>query len=56
MTAMPSIDINSDLGEGGLYDAEIMPLISSANIACGGHAGDDSTNVDALKHRNIMVE
>ena len=42
MTAMPSIDLNCDLGEGGLYDAEIMPLISSANIACGGHAGDDS--------------
>ncbi len=38
-----SIDLNSDLGEGAGTDAELMPLISSANIACGGHAGDEST-------------
>ena len=42
---MTSIDLNCDLGEGfGVYslgrDAEIMPFISSANIACGFHAGD----------------
>ena len=35
-----SIDLNCDLGEGGQHDNAIMPLISSANIACGGHAGD----------------
>lgn len=35
-----TIDINCDLGEGGNYDADIMPLISSCNIACGGHFGD----------------
>ena len=35
-----SIDLNCDLGEGGQHDNVIMPLISSANIACGGHAGD----------------
>ena len=40
---MQLIDLNCDLGEGGTHDAEIMPLISSANIACGGHAGDDAT-------------
>lgn len=39
------IDINCDMGESfGRYtlglDAEMMPLISSANIACGFHAGD----------------
>ncbi|MCK8787782.1 5-oxoprolinase subunit PxpA [Roseomonas sp. NAR14] len=39
------IDINSDLGEGfGIYgaadDAGILALVSSANIACGFHAGD----------------
>ena len=48
------IDLNSDLGEGAGHDAEIMPLITSANIACGGHAGDESTmrrTVElALKH------
>ena len=38
-----SIDLNSDLGEGAGNDAAIMPLISSANIACGGHAGDEGT-------------
>src|SRR5688572_12403080 len=37
------IDLNSDLGEGAGADAEIMPLITSANIACGAHAGDEAT-------------
>jgi 5-oxoprolinase (ATP-hydrolysing) subunit A len=37
------IDLNCDLGEGMLTDAAIIPLISSANIACGFHAGDEST-------------
>ena len=40
---LASIDLNSDLGEGAGTDAQLMPLISSANVACGGHAGDDST-------------
>ena len=43
MIHMQRIDLNCDLGEGGAHDAVIMPLISSANIACGGHAGDDAT-------------
>ena len=37
------IDVNSDLGEGAGTDAAIMPLITSANLACGGHAGNEST-------------
>ena len=42
---MTHIDLNCDLGESfGAYalgnDAAIMPLITSANIACGFHAGD----------------
>ncbi|MGB0135166.1 MAG: 5-oxoprolinase subunit PxpA [Dokdonella sp.] len=37
------IDFNCDLGEGCGNDAAIMPFISSANIACGAHAGDDSS-------------
>jgi UPF0271 protein len=49
-----AIDLNSDLGEGAGHDAEIMPLITSANIACGGHAGDTRTMREtlelALKH------
>ncbi|MFN2317787.1 MAG: LamB/YcsF family protein [Gemmatimonadales bacterium] len=42
---MPHIDLNADLGEGfGIYripaEAAVLPLVSSANIACGAHAGD----------------
>lgn len=37
---MYKIDLNSDLGEGALFDADIIPLITSANVACGFHAGD----------------
>jgi UPF0271 protein len=37
------IDLNSDLGEGAGTDAALMPLVTSANIACGGHAGNENT-------------
>jgi UPF0271 protein len=37
------IDLNADLGEGTGADAELLTLITSANIACGGHAGDATT-------------
>ena len=42
---MPSIDLNSDLGESfGRYtlglDDQVIPLVSSVNVACGMHAGD----------------
>lgn len=40
---MPRIDLNCDLGEGAGHDEELMPLITSANIACGAHAGDEAT-------------
>ena len=43
------IDLNCDLGEGCPYDAELMPLITSANVACGFHAGDPSTARAALR-------
>ncbi len=33
------IDLNADLGEGAGFDAELMPLITSANVCCGLHAG-----------------
>ncbi len=36
------IDLNCDLGEAIGNDAAIMPYITSANIACGFHAGDAS--------------
>ncbi|MEO6334581.1 MAG: 5-oxoprolinase subunit PxpA [Pyrinomonadaceae bacterium] len=40
---MASIDLNCDMGEGCGNDAELMKYISSANVACGFHAGDPET-------------
>lgn len=37
------IDLNCDLGEGAGSDADVLPLITSANVACGFHAGDPAT-------------
>lgn len=44
----PTIDLNCDLGEidtpeGHALDAALLGIVTSANIACGGHAGDDAT-------------
>jgi 5-oxoprolinase (ATP-hydrolysing) subunit A len=38
---MRCIDLNADLGEGGTEDDALVHLVTSANIACGGHAGDE---------------
>ncbi|MDB5327156.1 MAG: hypothetical protein JWM57_2725, partial [Phycisphaerales bacterium] len=46
---MHTIDLNCDLGEGFPYDGELIPLVSSINIACGGHAGDDDTMRAAIR-------
>ncbi len=43
------IDINCDVGEGMGNEAELLPLISSCNIACGGHAGDDETMAQVIQ-------
>ncbi|HWL44158.1 MAG TPA: 5-oxoprolinase subunit PxpA [Ilumatobacter sp.] len=45
---MPAIDLNADLGESyGVWrlgdDAALLDVVTSANIACGFHAGDPST-------------
>ncbi len=39
---MHTIDLNCDMGEGLTNDANLMPYITSANIACGYHAGDET--------------
>jgi UPF0271 protein len=55
---MRSIDLNSDLGEGAGHDAEIMSFITSANIACGGHAGDEATmraTVELALKRGVAI-
>src|SRR5689334_9068611 len=40
-----TMDINCDMGEleDAAHEAALMEYISSANIACGGHAGDEAT-------------
>jgi UPF0271 protein len=38
-----TIDLNCDMGEGAGADERLMSLVSSANVACGGHAGDEAT-------------
>lgn len=40
---MISCDLNCDMGEGMGNDEALMPFITSANIACGYHAGDETT-------------
>ena len=50
---MTTIDLNSDLGESfGPWsmgdDAAMLGIVSSANVACGGHAGDSATMFDTL--------
>jgi len=42
------IDLNADLGE-GYDDGEILPFLSSCNIACGAHAGDAATMTRTLE-------
>ena len=39
----PRVDLNGDVGEGAGSDAALIPFLSSANIACGRHAGDTAT-------------
>lgn len=38
-----TVDLNADLGEGCANDQALLQLVSSANIACGFHAGDAQT-------------
>ncbi|MBU8974887.1 LamB/YcsF family protein [Lysobacter sp. MMG2] len=43
------IDFNCDLGEGCGDDAAILPHVTSASIACGGHAGDEASMRETLR-------
>lgn len=60
---MTRIDLNSDLGESfGPWrmgdDAAILGVVTSANVACGGHAGDPATMVETLaaaRERGVVV-
>jgi 5-oxoprolinase (ATP-hydrolysing) subunit A len=46
---MTSIDLNCDIGEGCCNDPELLRYISSANIACGYHAGDERTMCETIR-------
>src|SRR5688572_31222024 len=52
------IDLNCDLGEEIGNDEAIMPFITSANVACGFHAGDENTmheTIHLAKRFNVNV-
>lgn len=55
---MSWLDLNADLGEGVGDDAAMLDIVTSASIACGGHAGDPDTmraTLLAAKARGIIV-
>jgi UPF0271 protein len=52
------VDLNSDLGEGAGHDNEILSLVSSANIACGFHAGNPAeifSSIRVAKEKGVAV-
>ena len=55
---MKRVDLNCDLGEGAGHDVKIMPHVTSANIACGAHAGSLETMIETVelaeRHR-VMI-
>jgi UPF0271 protein len=58
-----TLDLNADLGESfGVYrygaDEALMPLLTSANVACGAHAGDPRTmreSIDLAQQHGVAV-
>jgi len=49
MAANIKVDLNADLGEGCDNDQALLQLVSSANIACGFHAGDAQTMLQSVR-------
>ncbi|MDQ6655028.1 MAG: LamB/YcsF family protein [Verrucomicrobiota bacterium] len=53
-----SVDLNADLGEGANHDQELLALVTSANIACGLHAGNASLireSILAARDRGVAI-
>jgi UPF0271 protein len=53
-----TLDLNADLGEGVGDDEAMLDIVSSASIACGGHAGDETSMrlaLRAAKARGVIV-
>ena len=52
------VDLNADLGEGAASEGELLNLVSSANIACGFHAGDADTmrkSIETARDSKVAV-
>ncbi len=52
------VDLNADVGEGMPGDAELLEVVTSANIACGLHAGNGETmtrTVELCVARNVAI-
>lgn len=47
-----TIDLNCDLGEGAGHDAELLDIVTTANVCCGAHAGDEATSLATLREAN----
>lgn len=55
---MPLIDLNADLAEGFPWDAELLEVVTSANVCCGIHAGSVSLCAETMRlaaERGIRV-
>jgi UPF0271 protein len=53
-----TLDLNADLGEGVGTDAELMQLVTSANVSCGAHAGDPAgiyATLELAAERGVAV-
>ncbi len=58
MSASGRIDLNADVGEGSPAEGELIPLVTSVNIACGAHAGDLRTMEAAVaraRHHGVAI-
>jgi UPF0271 protein len=52
------VDLNADLGEGAGHDADLLELVTSANITCGFHVGDPTSilrSIREAKDKNVSV-
>ncbi|GAC1321761.1 MAG: 5-oxoprolinase subunit PxpA [Isosphaeraceae bacterium] len=58
MNTSRTIDLNADLGEGFPFDLPLLARVSSANVCCGAHAGDESTmmfTLSAARDLSVVV-
>jgi UPF0271 protein len=52
------VDLNADLGEGVTDDEGLLEVVTSANLACGFHAGDEATMRSVCRgaaHRGVVI-